>query len=165
MKHHPLDTTDLTWLSGLARALLGDAHAADDLVQETAIAAMQGHLPLGEPRRAWLASVARRLAARRFRGEARRSRREEWASQSELLPDAAELVEKAEIAEQVTAAARALPEPFRRTILLRYLEGRSAEEIAREEGKPVDTVRWRVRRGLKLLREELVRRHDRDWSS
>ena len=26
-------------------------------------------------------------------------------------------------------------------------------------------MRWRVRRGLELLREELVRKHDRDWSS
>lgn len=165
MKDHSLDSTDLTWLAGLARALLGEAHAAEDLVQETAVAAMEGALPVGGARRAWLASVARRLAARRFRGEARRGRREELVARPEALPDSADLVEKAEIAEQVTAAARRLPEPFRRTILLRFLEGLSSEEIAREEGKPADTVRWRVRRGLELLREELVERHDRDWSS
>lgn len=165
MKDTSLDSTDLTWLAGLARALLGEPHAADDLVQETAVAALRGSPPLGAPRRAWLGAVARRLAARRFRGDARRERREELAARPEALPDSTELVEKAEIAEQVTAAARALPEPYRRTILLRFLEGRTAEEIAREEGKPTDTVRWRVRRGLELLREELVRKHDRDWSS
>lgn len=165
MKNAPLDSTDLTWLTGLARALLGESHAADDLVQETAVAALEGSLPPGEPRRAWLGSVARRLAARRFRGDARRERREEVAARAEALPDSAELVEKAEVAEHVTAAARRLPEPFRRTILLRFLEGMTPEEIAREEGSPADTVRWRVRRGLELLREELVRRHDRDWSS
>ncbi|MEM7517896.1 MAG: RNA polymerase sigma factor, partial [Planctomycetota bacterium] len=165
MKNPPLDSTDLTWLAGLARALLGESHAADDLVQETALAAIGGAMPEGAPRRAWLAGVARRLAARRFRGEARRARREEAVARSEALPDSTEIVAKAEIAEQVTAAARRLDEPFRRTTLLRFLEGLSPEEIARREGKPVDTVRWRVRRGLELLREELVREHDRDWSS
>ncbi len=165
MKDLPLDSTDLTWLAGLAQALLREPHAADDLVQEAAVAALEGSIPAEAPRRAWLATVARRLAARRFRGESRRERREELAARPEALPDSTELVERAEVAEQVTAAARRLPEPYRRTILLRFLEGRSPEEIAREEGKPADTVRWRVRRGLELLREELVREHDRDWSS
>lgn len=165
MKNAPLDSTDLTWLGGLARALLRDPHAADDLVQEVRLAAAEGPTLAGAPRRAWLSVVARRLAARRFRSEARRADREELAARPESLPDSAELVERAEIAEQVTAAARSLPEPYRRTILLRFLEGRSAEEIARDEGRPVGTVRWRVRKGLELLRAELVQRHGRDWSS
>ncbi len=165
MKDFPLDSTDLTWLTGLARALLGDAHGADDLVQDTVVAALERPLPDDAPRRAWLASVARRLVARRYRGDTRRTRREKKAAREELLPDSAELVQRAEVAERVTAAARALPEPFRRTILLRFLEGLSPEEIARREGKPTDTVRWRVRRGLQLLREELVRSDGRDWSS
>lgn len=165
MKDFPLDATDMTWLSGLARALLGEAHAADDLVQDTALAALQGAPPGELPRRAWLGGVARRLAARRFRSEARRRQRESRVARSEALPDSAELVDRAELGERLASAARALPEPFRRTILLRYLEGASSEEIARREGKPADTVRWRVRRGLELLRAELVQRHDRDWSS
>ena len=105
MKDLPLDPAELTWLAGLARALLGEPHAADDLVQETAVAALEGPLPSGAPRRAWLGSVARRLAARRFRGEVRRQRREELVARPEALPDSAQLVERAEIAEQVTAAA------------------------------------------------------------
>ena len=165
MQDFTLDPTDLTWLAGLARALLKEPHAADDLVQDTAIAALESPMPPGAPPRAWLGSVARRLAARRLRGEARRSRREALTARPEALPDSAELVEKAEVAEHVTAAVRRLPEPFRRTLLLRYLEGRTTEEIAREEGKPADTIRWRQRRGLELLRAELVQSHDREWSS
>ncbi|QDU65333.1 RNA polymerase sigma factor [Engelhardtia mirabilis] len=163
MQNQPLDATDLTWLTGLAQALLGDAHAADDLVQETLVAALQRPGPVGIPRRPWLRAVARHLAARRFRGEARRAERERAVAREEALPGSSELVEQAEIAEQVVAATRALPEPFRRTILLRFLEGLEPEEIARREGKPADTVRWRVRRGLELLRAELVSRHDREW--
>jgi len=165
MNNRPLDSTDLTWLARLARSLLREPHAADDLVQDTTIAALSAELPPDSGRRAWLGAVARRLAARHHRGEARRARRERESAPPAGLPDAAQLAERAEIAEQLSAAARELPEPFRRTILLRFLEGLSSEEIAGRDGKSADTVRWRVRRGLELLRQELVRRHDRDWSS
>ncbi len=160
-----LDSTDLRWLSGLARALIGDAHAADDLVQETVVAALEGQLPVGEARRPWLRSVARRLAARRFRADDRRHRRESATARPEALPDTADLVARAEVAEQLAALTRTLPEPFRRTLLLRFLEGLSPEEIARRERKPTDTVRYRVRRGLALLREALERRDEANGSS
>ena len=48
---------------------------------------------------------------------------------------------------------------------MRFLEGWTPERIALEEGKPADTVRWRTRRGIELLREELVQQHERDWAS
>lgn len=165
MSDFPIDETDLTWLARLARALLRESSAVDDLVQETVMATLEKPIPEGAPRRAWLGSIARRLAARRFRDRARRTRREKRVARPEAIPDSTELVERAEIAEQLTAAARQLPEPFRRTILLRFLEGLSPDEIAEQEKRPADTVRWRLRRGLELLREELVRRHRRDWSS
>ena len=147
MKNPSIDSTDLLWLGRLARALLGEDHAADDLVQQTVLAALETRVPT-ESRRAWLASVARRLAARHHRTQARRRTREIRASAPEELPGSAELVERAEIAERVTSATRELPEPFRRTILLHFMEGRSAVEIGLAEGKPADTVRWRLRRGL-----------------
>ena len=165
MQNSAFDTTDLTWLARLAQALLHESHAADDLVQETMVAALEGPMPATARPRAWLGSVARRLAARRYRGEARRTRREERVARPEALPDSAELVERAEAAAHVNAATRALPEPFRRTVLLHFREGRTAEEISRQEGKPADTVRWRLRRGLALMREELMQRGDRNWSS
>lgn len=165
MDDNLLDGTDLTWLAGLAQALLGERAAAEDLAQDAALAALVGPMPPGVPRRAWLRAVAQRLAARRFRGDGRRAWREKEVARPEAMPDSAELVERAEVAEQVTGAARRLPEPYRRAILLRFLEGRSTEEIAKEEGSPADTVRWRVRRGLEMLRTDLMREHDRDWSS
>ncbi|MEM7263808.1 MAG: sigma-70 family RNA polymerase sigma factor [Planctomycetota bacterium] len=152
-----LDSSDLAWLASLSRALLRGAHEADDLVQETVLAAIESPPPPEAPRRAWLAAVARRLAARRFRSESRRRKREHRAAYPESLPDSAELVARAEAAEKLTAAVQRLDDPFRRTILLRYLEGLNPEEIAHRDGKPVDTVRWRVRRGLELLRAELDR--------
>ncbi|MEM9380731.1 MAG: sigma-70 family RNA polymerase sigma factor [Planctomycetota bacterium] len=165
MQDTPLDATDLAWLSALARALVGDGASADDLAQDAAVAALEGPIPVGVPTRAWLRGVARRLAARRFRTDDRRGARERDAAMPESLPDSTDLVQRAEVAEQVTAAARRLPEPFRRAVLLRFLEGLTPDEIARRDDERVDTVRWRVRRGLELLREELVRGGGRDWSS
>jgi len=166
----PLDAADVAWLTNLARALIGEASAADDLVQETMAAAVvspSAARALSSPtdKRRWLASVVRRQAARWFRGQARRTQREARVAQPESLPDTAALIERAEVLEKVSAAARSLPEPFRRTILLRFLEERTPDEIASLEDKPADTIRWRVRRGLELLREELCETHELDWSS
>ena len=63
MKELTLDSADLTWLSGLARALVRDPHGADDLVQETVLAALRAEELPRERRRAWLATVARRFSA------------------------------------------------------------------------------------------------------
>jgi hypothetical protein len=49
----------------------------------------------------------------------------------------------------------ALDAPFRRAILLRYLEGRPAPEIARMLGVPEGTVRWRIKEALDRLRADL----------
>jgi len=54
-------------------------------------------------------------------------------------------------------ALLALEEPFRTTLLLRYHEGLAATEIARRQGVPEGTVRWRTKRGLAELRARLER--------
>lgn len=172
MTHAPFDPddVDLAWLSGLATALVGDAQAGDDIAQDAVIAALARPGAIERPR-AWLAGTVRRLAARRVRSESRRRRREAAAARSESMPDASELLARAETAEAVLAAARRLAEPFRRTVYLRFLEGLTPDEIARREGRPADTVRARLRRGLKLLRADLVRRGragssgPTDWSA
>ena len=163
MKHPEIRDTDLVWLSGLAHALVREPHAADDLVQDTVLAAARSPEPLHQPR-AFLATVARRLSARRARTEARRAHRERLAAQAEQVSDSAELVERAEVAEQVARAARNLDEPFRTTVLAHYLDGASVVEIAQREGRPADTIRWRLRQGIERLRASLVRDHGRDWS-
>ena len=45
-----------------------------------------------------------------------------------------------------------LDEPFRSTLLLRYVEGRSAADIARRQGVPAGTVRWRLKAALDDVR-------------
>ena len=42
------------------------------------------------------------------------------------------------------AALTALDEPFRTTVIRRYLDGQSAADIAKALGIPAGTVRWRL---------------------
>jgi DNA-directed RNA polymerase specialized sigma24 family protein len=50
------------WLAALARRLVRDGASADDLVQETWLAALRHPPAAGRSVRAWLTTVARRLA-------------------------------------------------------------------------------------------------------
>src|SRR5437762_5987463 len=64
------------WLSGLARDLVrGDV--ADDVVQETWVAALRTPPEPGRPPRPWLASVLRNFVRQRARADGRRRRHEE----------------------------------------------------------------------------------------
>ena len=56
----------------------------------------------------------------------------------------------------------ALEEPFRSTVMLRYFEGLSSSEIARQAEIPASTVRWRLKRGLDTIRCQLDGEHGGD---
>ncbi len=154
-----LDHSD--WLRALARKLVGDAATADDLVQETWLAAMKSPPDPARPVRPWLAGVVRRLARMRARGEGRRARRQTAAAREDALPSTSELVENIDTQRRLGAVVMDLSEPYRTTVMLRYFEGMSSADIARRQGVPSGTVRWRLKRGLDELRERL----DEDYSS
>ncbi len=153
------------WLGALARALCADPHAADDAVQETLLATAQ-HPPAPErPVRPWLAAVLRNFVRRGRRGAARRAAREHAAARREALADTPdELVARLEVQRRVAEAVHALPEPYRSTLLARYMEGLAPAELAARSGESAGTVRSRIHRGLALLRAALDARHggDRD---
>src|SRR5262249_61283020 len=54
------------------------------------------------------------------------------------------------------AALGELPEKYRTALVLCYLEGLTQEEAARRLGCPLATLRTRVARGRKLLRDRLA---------
>jgi RNA polymerase sigma factor (sigma-70 family) len=145
------------WARGLAVALLGGQGEADDLVQDTWIAALS-HPPaaFGSPR-PWLARVMRNLAHNRWRKEARRSRRELEAARPEASPGSDELAHELEMHRALAEALAQLDEPLRRTVVRRYFHGLSSAEIARSEGVPESTVRNRLKRALDALRARLDR--------
>src|SRR5688572_17048419 len=148
------------WMRALALSLVRDPADAEDIVQDTWLEVLRR--PPRDPAAAegWLARVLRNFALRRYRAEGRRRAREVRAARQEPQEDAPDaLLEKLEMHRLVAAEVAALGEPYRSTVLLRFFEERSAADIARIQGVPLDTVKTRLRRGLAELRERLDRRH------
>jgi len=143
------------WLRELALSLVRDPSAADDLVQETWVAALAERSAPVRSSRAFLATVVRRLAWQRLRHEGRRKGREEDVARGEATPSTDDLVERMSAHRSVVEAVMELPEHYRTVILRRYFEGEMPQEIARHLGIPISTVKTRLSRGLDRLREEL----------
>lgn len=159
-----LDIEDLRWLRRLARRLVRDPEDADDAVQDTVLAALtRAPDELSVPR-GWLARVLQNVVREGHRGEARRSARERDLGAREPARSAAEVVEELAWHRTLVDHVYALDEPYRTTIVLRFLRGQSAREIAREQGVPVKTIHTRVERGLSRLRHALDREHGGDRS-
>lgn len=160
--HGRLDPAELLehagWARSLAAHLVRDGASADDLVQETWLAAIRRPPRTDRPVRPWLAAVMRRLALRRRRDDGRRARRDAAAGEAAArgeAPPAEDVVSAMEAHRRLGDAVESLPEPFRTAIYLRYYEGLDGNELAERTSVPPGTARWRVSRGLELLRERL----------
>ena len=151
-------------LRRLARALVRDASAADDLVQDAWLASLQR----GQLGASFLGGAVRRLAQGWRRSAARRAEQERAfvPEPRDLRPD--EVVARLELSECVLRTLRGLPEPYRSTLTLHFLDGLSPGEIARRGAIPAGTVRARITRGLAELRQRLAAqlgREGHDWRS
>ena len=152
------------WVRSLALRLVRDAAQADDLVQETFLAALQRRPQGDRSLRPWLGQVLRHQAALWRRGEAHRRERERERERpcAEGLPSSDELLERAELHGAIVQALTRLREPYRSVVLLRFYEGYEPSEIARRQGIPAATVRSQLKRGLEELRKELDQRFGGD---
>jgi RNA polymerase sigma-70 factor (ECF subfamily) len=148
------------WLRGLARQLVQDEPSADDVVQDTWVAALEHPPAEPESARAWLARVARRFASRERRRSLARTHREEHTARPERLPSTSELVEKLALERAVVDAVLALPEPQREVVLLRYYEELPPREVAARLGLRIDVYWARLKRAHELLKQDLRARLD-----
>jgi len=146
------------WLRRLAASLVVDAAHADDVAQQALVAAFEKPPAGGGAPRAWLATVARNLARKLGASERTRAAHERAAATPERLPATDEVVARAALETEVALAVLALAEPYRTALLLRFYEGRPPRAIARATQVAVETARTRIKRGLELLRAELVTR-------
>lgn len=147
------------WVRALARHLVTDVHAADDLAQDALAAALVRPPPGDRPLRAWLAGVLRNRLRHERRSAGRRDGRERVVARSEGEAGGDELLERLESHRAVVEAVARLDEPYRTAILLRYFEGLAPAAIARRTGVPRRTVHTRLHRALAHLRAELDRAH------
>ncbi|MBI3846742.1 MAG: sigma-70 family RNA polymerase sigma factor, partial [Planctomycetes bacterium] len=110
----------------LARQLITDESLADDVAQETWIAAMGKRPRSASSVREWLSAIARNAARMIQRGEGRRRLREEIGARPERLPSTADVVEREALRREVVDAVLGLDEPYRTTLLLRFFEDEPA---------------------------------------
>ena len=146
----------------LAPRLVRDPDVADDLVQETWLAAIERPPERSEAGVAWLRAVMRNIAVRLHRGDGRRHARERAAATGEATESTFDVVERLALQHEVVQAVLALDEPYRTTLLLRYLDDLSPDDIARRMDVPRNTVRARLYRARRRIREQLDERCGRD---
>jgi len=158
MKNFPI-TEHIPALRRYARALTGDAWAADDLVQDTLErACSKWRLWLaGSNLRAWLFTLMHNLSVT----QVRRSMRQAEAGTCVNVDDVAqELVAPDGSTAQsldLQSCLLRLPQDQRIVLLLVSLEDLSYEEVARITGVPIGTVMSRLSRARSRLRELMDR--------
>jgi len=151
-----------SWLRNVLRRLCGDAALADDLAQQTLVAAWRGigGLRTSQAFGAWL----KRLAVHVWLDHVRRH------NPLDLLDPASDGAIEAAARDTVTRGAAmesgidldralaTLPAHVRLCIVLSYADGMSHNEIVDATGLPLGTVKSHIRRGLEQLRRVLTNR-------
>ncbi len=153
---------DLDFVRSLARQLCHTVHAAEDVAQATLATAIESPPAKLDNRRGWLATVARNLAHKHYRKEGRLKARELRATKSGTAPSTDEVVAREELRSSVVQAVLALPEPYRKIVLLRHFNGLDIAECAASLGIPESTARTHLSRAAERLRATLDRQHQGD---
>jgi RNA polymerase sigma-70 factor (ECF subfamily) len=156
--------------------ILGDLHDAEDAAQEAfvtayrSLATWRGDGPFG----AWLTRIGVRIAIRQAgkrrtvvwrdpvsgSGRTERGPVEVAVDQASMAAaratDPILLTLDAERATDVRLAVTALAEPYREVVILRFFGELSLDEIARQTGRPLGTVKTHLHRGLLRLRDAMA---------
>lgn len=141
---------------GVARRMLGDGPAAEDVTQSVFLQvwsrpeAFRGGNFAG-----WLVRVARNACLDLLRSSATRLREPELSEDVIADVETEEEVFANVRVEAVGAALAQLPTEQRSAIEIAYFEGLSYREVALRLGTPVGTVKSRIRLGLRRLWEAL----------
>ena len=138
--------------------LTGDYFAAEDLAQETFLAAYQHKREFnGENEKAWLCRIASNKCIDYQRAAARRM----VPTLEEELPKA-HLIERneplrsilnQEVMEELRVCCHALSPPYDEIANLYFLEGKTAKEIAEQLGANVHTVQTQIYRAKEKLKK------------
>jgi RNA polymerase sigma-70 factor (ECF subfamily) len=153
---------------GLARRLLGADGRADDVTQEVFVDLWrrpERYDPARGSLRSFLLTRAHGRAVDMLRSDSARAAREAREAREtahagyDLENHAWDLAQ----ADHVKRAVGALPEAERRAIELAYFAGHTYREVASMLGEAEGTVKSRIRRGLRRLRQALAEEGDPAW--
>lgn len=137
-------------LYATALYLCRDKSAAEDVLQETALAAFRGFQKLREPGvfHTWITKILLHEAMRYKRAGQKHSH-------SELTEETAAVPGQASFQnEEFFCLLEGLREEHRRAVVLKYLSGLSVAEIAEICRVPQGTVKSRLSRALRQMRNE-----------
>jgi len=148
------------WAQPLRRhvaRVAGDAHSADELVQDIWLRVLQGIGRLQDPGkfRPWLFGIAHRRLMDELRGRYAAHATESDESLQQV-PAATADPDRDLLARELDRGLARLPATERDVLSLFYLEELPLAEIAQVLAVPVGTVKSRLFRARQLLREQLA---------
>jgi RNA polymerase sigma factor (sigma-70 family) len=143
----------------ICRGVLRDQHDAEDAFQATFLLLVRKAPSIRDRRllAPWLSQIAYRASLLASRRAARRRQIEQIQSAAEdsaIVPEA----DDHELIAALHQELDRLPERYRSPVVLCYLQGLSHDEAARTLQWPIGTVKGRLVRARRLLRERLSRR-------
>ncbi len=151
------------WLATIVHARLADRQAAEDVLQEVALAAVSQKTRPTDPSKIapWLYRIALRKVINHHRTTGRRKRLVNSVVEagqgsefsSELGPG--EWLMKQESNSQVAEALEELSVQDREILLLKYTEGWGYQDLAERLGVSMKTVEYRLLKARKALRAKL----------
>ena len=147
--------------------LTGDYFAAEDLTQETFLSAYR-HLENfdGLAEKAWLCRIASNKCTDYLRAAARRAvpvAEEDMPESKVSEPQGPEVMQddplgrvlNRELLAELNAACEALKSPYREVALAHFAGGKTAGEIAKDQGTSLATVKTRLYRAREMLKKSL----------
>ena len=155
------------WVQSLARSLVRDEASAADLTQDAVSAALRQRPEMSGARlKGWFRTVMRRRASRLRRNRVAdrvAEKRGAAAMDLDLIGEVDASEERLILQGRLTEAIRALDPEDRFLVVGRFIEGRSAADLAREAGIAPSAARQRLGRALQKLRRDLEA-DDRRWA-
>jgi RNA polymerase sigma-70 factor, ECF subfamily len=143
---------------GMVKQILRDPAQSEEVAQEVLLeiwrTASRFDPDKGSPT-AWALTMAHRRAVDRVRSENASSRREQKATQEDIIEgdSVAELVEASLDRQRVNRCLDSLTELQRDSIKLAYYSGYSYPEVSQLLSAPLGTVKTRIRDGLIRMRD------------
>jgi len=141
---------------GVAMRVLGNAEAAEDVLQEVFLQLWKSPHAFDAARGSlgpWLAMIARNRSV-----DALRKRRPQVDIEDAAIAvetDFADTVEKTQVLGRVRGALTGIPAPQRSALEMAFFEGLTHTEIAEKTGEPIGTIKTRIRTAVLTLREAL----------